>query len=203
MRNFFYAALAAVCALVAAPVAADSGTLTFTPPTTYTNGTALPAAQIASYNLQCSSFTPTGTTTPGTCPAITPATLPGNATGGTITLTIPATGGTACFRVQTVASNGQASAWSNEGCKAFNPLTPNPPTGVTIAVVLGINIAPVYSVTATNKLSALVGFVDLGVQCGDAVLVRYRGTDFREVPRDAVRWWGTTKLRVAAPCGSA
>jgi hypothetical protein len=79
---------------------------------------------------------------------------------------------------------------------------PNPPSNVTVAVVTGLNMAPVYSVTSANKLSALMGFADLGVSCGDVVLVRYRGHEFREVARADVKWWGSTSLRVAAPCGA-
>jgi hypothetical protein len=79
---------------------------------------------------------------------------------------------------------------------------PNPPSNVTVAVVTGLNMAPVYSVTAKNTLSALMGFAALGAPCGDVVLVRYRGHDFREVARADVKWWGSTTLRVAAPCGA-
>jgi hypothetical protein len=32
------------------------------------------------------------------------------------------------------------------------------------------------------------------------VLFTYRAKSFREVPRTAVKLWGTTTLRLAAPC---
>lgn len=203
MKNLAAFLLGLGLALLVGPVVAATGNLSYTRPTAYTDGTALPAGDIASYNVRCASFTPTGSTTPQACPAITPTTLPGTATGGTITLTIPAAGGRACFQVQTVVASGATSDWSVEGCKTFAPATPNPPGNVTVAVVIGINMAPVYSVTKTGKLSTLMGFADLGVACGDAVLLTYRGHEFREVPRGAVRWWGSTTLRVAAPCAAA
>lgn len=113
--------------------------LSYTRPTQYTDGTALPAGDIASYNVRCASFTPTGGTTPGACPAITPTSLPGSATGGTITLTIPAAGGRACFQVQTVVVSGAMSDWSAEGCKVFAPAVPNPPSNVTVTATVELS----------------------------------------------------------------
>lgn len=195
------AAAIALGLLASLPADAATGGLSYSPPTTYEDDTPLPASAIAGYNVRCASFTPTGGSA-GTCPTIAPTSLPGNATGGTITLTIPGTGGVACFQVQTVATNGAVSPWSNQACKTFAPLTPNPPSNVTVAVVIGINMAPVYSVTSTGKMSTLMGFADLGAPCDEAELFTYRGLSFHEVAREHVRWWGSTKLRVAAPCAA-
>lgn len=195
-------ALVLVLCAAAIPAQAATAGLTFTRPATYTDGTPLPAAEIASYNVRCSSFTPTGSTTPGSCPAVTPASLAGTATGGTLTLTLPAGGGSACFQLQTVSTSGATSDWTAPACKTFAPLVPNPPANVTVAVVIGLNMAPAYSVTATGRMSTLMGFVPLGRPCGE-LLFTYRGTEFREVARADVAWWGSTTLRVAAACGAA
>lgn len=203
MKNLAAFLLGLGLALLVGPVVAATGNLSYTRPTAYTDGTALPAGDIASYNVRCASFTPTGSTTPQACPAITPTSLPGTATGGTVTLTIPAAGGSACFQLRTVVASGATSDWSNTACKTFAPATPNPPGNVTVAVVIGINMAPVYSVTAAGKMSTLMGFADVGAPCGDARLFTYRGLPFHEVARENVRWWGSTKLRVAAPCAAA
>lgn len=187
-------------AMSATEVAAANASLSFARPTQYTDGTALPPSEIASYNVRCASFTPTGGTS-GACPTITPTTLPGTATGGTITLTIPSRGGAACFQVQTVAVSGATSDWSAQACKTFAPLTPNPPSNVTVAVVVGFNVSPVYSVTSSGARSTFMGFAELGKACGSSVLFRYRGAEFREVQRADVGLWGSTTLRLAAACG--
>jgi hypothetical protein len=76
---------------------------------------------------------------------------------------------------------------------------PLPPV-LTVAVVAGMLQTPVYSVAATGKMSTFVGFADVGTQCTGAVLFTYRNKAFREVPRAAVKLWGSTTLRLAAPC---
>lgn len=124
---------------IALPTLAATANLSYQRPTQYADGTALPQGDIASYNVRCVSFTPTGSTAPGTCPAIAPTTLPGAATGGAITLTLPAAGGRACFQVQTVAVSGTVSAWSAEGCKTFAPAVPNPPSNVTVTATVDLS----------------------------------------------------------------
>lgn len=201
MKNFSAFLLTLAIVLLAAPAFSAPAGLSYTRPTEYTDGTPLPVGDITRYDIQCVSFTPTGGTA-GTCPTISPTSLPGTATGGTVTLTIPAAGGSACFQLRTVVASGATSDWSNTACKTFAPATPNPPGNVTVAVVIGINMAPVYSVTAAGKMSTLMGFADVGAPCGDARLFTYRGLPFHEVARENVRWWGSTKLRVAAPCAA-
>ena len=179
------------------------GSLSYSRPTTYVDGSTLPVEEIASYNVRCSSFTPTDSPTAQACPTISPTTLAGSATGATITLSIPGSGGAACFQVQTVATSGQTSDWSTEGCKTFPPVAPNPPANVTVAVVIGINVTPVYSMTGGISRSTFVGFADLGVPCADAVAYSWRGHQFREIARDSVYWWTFTDSRVVAPCAAA
>lgn len=189
--------LALLCGLA---LAAPAG-LSYTRPSQYTDGSPLPVGDITRYDIECVSFTPTGGTA-GACPTISPTTLAGNATSGTVTLTIPAGGGQACFRLRTVVTSGATSDWSNTACKTFAPATPNPPGNVTVAVVIGINVTPVYKLSGGISRSTFVGFADLGVPCADRVEYSWRGYQFREIPREAVYFWEDTDSRVAAPCAA-
>ncbi len=184
----------------AAIAQAATGVLSFTPPTQYSDGSPLPAAAITGYDVQCSKWTPTGGVA-ATCTQFPAATLAGNATGGTLTGTVPATGGAACFQVRTKTASG-AGAWSAEACKTFAPLVPNPPSNVTVAVVIGINMAPVYKVTSTGKRSAdPAGFIAVNESCTGNVLFTYRGQSFRKVDFAKVQFWATVPdANVAAPC---
>jgi hypothetical protein len=55
-------------------------------------------------------------------------------------------------------------------------------------------------VASTGKMSAFVGFADVGTPCSGPVLFTYRAQSFREVPRANVKLWGATSLKLAAPC---
>lgn len=181
----------------------DTARLTWTPPTQNEDGT--PLTNLASYKILHA-------TTSAGVESGTAITIPAPANSYTVT-GLPV--GVRYFGVKAVNASGVESVLSNISSKTIAAITanasatvdvstrPNPPTNVTVAVVTGLNMAPVYSVTAANKLSALMGFAALGAPCGDTVLLRYRGHDFREVNRADVKWWGSTTLRVAAPCGSA
>lgn len=188
---------------------ADAATLSYTAPTTYTDGSPLPASAITGYEFRCGA----GTTAGVVC---TPLSLPGTATGGTMAITGPGTGFTACVegatRVATVAGQSYpVPPWSGPGlgaysapvCKTFPPLQPNPPGNVTIAVVIGINMAPVYKLTSTGKRSAdPAGFVALDLPCSGNVRFTYRGHSYRAVDAAAVKWWGdiVPSTNIAAPC---
>jgi hypothetical protein len=178
-------------------------TVSWTPPTQNENGT--PLTNLSSYKVFAANAA-------AGVPSATPTTVTAPASSYVVS---GLSAGTWYFGVKAVNSAGVESVMSNIASKAITAISasasaavtvtprPNPPTNVTVAVVTGLNMAPVYSVTAKNKLSALMGFADLGTPCGDVVLARYRGHDFREVARADVHWWGSTTLRVAAPCGSS
>lgn len=109
--------------------------------------------------------------------------------------------GVYCARVFARNTYGSESTASNVGTKTVPAPTPNPPVLATVAVVAGMQQTPVYSVASNGKsLSALVGFIDVGKACGSTVLVTFRDQAFHEVDRADVQWWGSTTLRVAAPC---
>lgn len=203
-RRLRAVALAAVLALLSLPatVNADTGTISYTPPTAYTNGTALPASQISGFDAQCISFTPTGGTS-GTC-SFTPASVAGTATSITITVNVPSSGGSACFQVRAKTTNGQVSSWADgDKCKVFTPLVPNPPGNVTVAVVVTINVVPAYKILADGTRSqAVAGFVPLGKPCVGSIVFIYRGKPYRRVAQADVKWWATAPAaNVAAACG--
>lgn len=177
---------------------ANAATLTFTPPTSYTDGSPLPASAITGYEFRCGAGTSAGVT-------CTPLTLPGTATGGTIAITGPASGFTACVEGATRVAAGLGPYSSPLACKTFAPVPPNPPGNIVVAVVIGINVAPVYTITAAGARStALAGFVPVGVACYDDVVFTYRGRSWRRVDVEDVRWWRTTPTaNVAAPCAAA
>jgi hypothetical protein len=192
--------LLALCLLAPALAAAQSATMSFTVPTAYTSGQAMPASAITGYDVQCSAWTPTGGSRVA-CAQFAATVLAANATGGVLTGSIPATGGTACFQARTKTAPAN-SAWSPESCKTFAPLVPNPPGNVTVAVVLGINMAPVYKLTSTGKRSPdPAGFIPVGKACTGNMLFRYRGVAFRKVAQADVLFWETVPAdNVAAAC---
>lgn len=178
---------------------AETGALSFTRPTSYVDGTALPPASITGYEAKCTSFAPSGGVS-GPC-TYTPLIIPGTALNGVMTLTIPVVGGSACFTLETLTAVAR-SAPTNSVCKVFSAVPPNPPTNVTVAVVIGINVVPAYTILSSGaRSSAVAGFVQVGVPCvGDAVFT-YRGKSWRRVAQTDVAWWRTTPtVNVAAPC---
>ena len=112
-------------------------------------------------------------------------------------------GVTYCYQVSAVAG-GQESAKTVEACKVMPPAVPNPPTNltITVAVVAGINMAPVYKLTSNGKRSAdPAGFVPVNVGCTGNVLFTYRGLSFRKVDYTQVQFWNVVASEnVAAPC---
>ena len=106
---------------------------------------------------------------------------------------------THCFRVTATNTYGSESAVSNVAQKIVPAPVPLPPV-VTTAVIAGMLQTPVYSVTAANARGDLIGFADVGEACTGAVLFTYRKAKFRQVARADVKLWGSTSLRLAAPC---
>jgi hypothetical protein len=204
-----YAALAVVglvIGLVASAAFASSGTLSYTRPTTRTDGTAFAATEIASYTITCT-YTPTGGVA-AACIGLTPTSFGGASLGGTVTFTVTANG-QACFTLRTVDTGGQSSAASNQACKAVVVAVPNPPTNVVVAFnvtingeVVSIDPVPMFESRRSgrheNKVS---GFVRAGVPCHGAKRFTYRGQDYYLVARENVGWWATVPSdNAAAPC---
>lgn len=135
------------------------------------------------------------------------------ATPGAVTVAVPATarqitgladGATWCFRAKVVTVGGVFSAYTATASKTLPPLVPNAPGNFTVAVVLGMNMAPVYKLTATLKRSAdPAGFIPVGLPCEGNVLFRFREVSFRKVAASDVQFWGVVPSdAIAAPCTS-
>jgi hypothetical protein len=172
--------------------AADA-TLTWTHPTTFTDGTPIPATGTGAITATDLEY--------GLCNA---AKNGFGATAVIVSVPAPATtrivtglgNGSWCFHARTNA--GAPSAWTGFVAKDV-VLIPNPPV-LAVPVIAGMLQTPVYSVASTGKMSTFVGFADVGTQCNGPVLFTYRSKAFREVARASVKLWGSTTLRLAAPC---
>jgi hypothetical protein len=112
--------LFALLALAALPI--HAATITWTNPTSYTDGTALASADIASTTVEWAA-TSAFLTVAGS------VVVTGSATSATAP--DPAAGATRCYRAKTTvtaAKGGQTSAPSNVSCKTGAYPAPSPPT---------------------------------------------------------------------------
>ena len=120
--------------LLVAPAAfAASGSISFEPPTTYTNGSPLPASDITVYDLRCVGFTPTGK--PAETCAANPVLIPGTAKSGEMIVAVPVEGGEACFTATTKTALSD-SVPSVPSCKVFPPIPPAAPTNLKVLSVI-------------------------------------------------------------------
>lgn len=116
--------LAGLIALVALP--ASAATLNWTHPTTYSDGSALAVADIASTTIEWSNGTTFGTVAGSQ--VVT-------GTANTATAPDPAAGATRCYRVKTTviaAKGGLTSDPSNVSCKTAPFPKPNPPSLIDV-----------------------------------------------------------------------
>jgi hypothetical protein len=109
---------------------AKDASLEWTLPTTYEDGGALPASEITSFKVDYGTCSAPGVF--GTSMGV--ITTPGAATAAVVT---GFTSGTFCFRVATVASNGEQSIWTNAVSVVFSKGKPKPPTNVRVIVLNG------------------------------------------------------------------
>lgn len=175
-----------ILALLLLPLSAFAGTatLTWTAPTTNTDGSAIAGA--ITYRvygaLQGQAKTLIGT---GVSPYVHNA--------------VPV--GTYCYQV-TATVGGVESARSTESCKVIPPAVPNPPTITTIEVVAGVGLSPAFRILAGGgRSTAVAGFVPAGKACVGDVAFTYRGKSYRRVNPADVKWWNTTQTtEVAAAC---
>lgn len=184
--------LALLVALITGRAQAADVTASWTNPVQNTNGTAIPATgagSIAQNRVQWGTCSGTAFGT-----AIGAQTIPA-ATSHVVTLPP----GTYCFRVFAINTYSETSPASNVAPKVVPAPVPNPPV-LAVPVIAGMLQTPVYSVTAAGAISTHVGYVDVGTACAGRVLATYRKAQFREVARADVKFWGSTSLRLAAPC---
>lgn len=110
--------------------------VSFAAPTTYTDTSALAAADLTSFEVECMQSAPAGTLAPCATPLVQ-----GSAAARTIpvTLTYSASVGVhACFRVRAYAG-GPAGLWSTQACKDFAALAPSAPANVTVTVTVVVS----------------------------------------------------------------
>jgi hypothetical protein len=126
--------------LVLLPVGALAATgvanLSWTNPTTYTNGNPLAATDISATEVYCD-FTPTGGVS-AACGG-TPTEFAGSGATGSYTFSYPSVGGVACFYVRTRVGTGPSSDPSSpKACKNFAALKPGQPSGLTVTVTVAV-----------------------------------------------------------------
>jgi hypothetical protein len=184
MRLNLTAAVVAVglCLLVAGVSEAAVRIVSWTHPTTNTDGSALPVSQITRTTV---AWGPSETDMPNT------KVVTGTATSTTIDLAP----GTWVVAAKTTA-NGNDSNYS----RVVQVVTVQ-------AVVAGINMAPAYKLLADGSRSQVVaGFVKVGTACSGPTLFSYRNRGYRLVENKSVLWWSPTLADVrnpppvAAPC---
>jgi hypothetical protein len=149
MKRLLLIAALALCALPTFAATAPTA-ITFTRPTTYVDGSALPASAITSYTIACE-FTAPGATNATPC-TLSTTTIPGQSTTGTLTLTYPGTGGQACFTLRTNVGSVQSNSSSPAACKTLDAIAPSPPTNVTVTVSVALQLSsasPITVVAAT------------------------------------------------------
>lgn len=188
----------ALLALFASSAFAGSAVVSWTNPTQNVDGSSIPASGAGSLvSTRVEVGTCSGTAF-GT--RISEVVVPAPATSTTIDNLAP---GPHCFRAFSRNTFGQESAASNVAAKTIPTPVPNPPTITTVAVVAGLNRAPLYRINADgSRGSVVLGFVPVGAECVGPVVYRYRGADYRRVsPSVAVQWWQTSPTTsAAAPC---
>lgn len=94
-----------------------------------------------------------------------------------------------------------AGAWTPGSAPtgACVAIPPPPVTPVVVAVVPGLNMAPVFGITSTNaRGSTVLGFVPVGKPCSGSVVYTYRGKGYRRVANADVLWWQSTPTTAAA-----
>jgi len=180
-------------------------TVTWAHPTAYTDNTAIPTGAIVQTRVvwkACDSLATVDFTGAQFANVAYPT--------ATYTITGLADGTRYCGRLRTVVTpfaESAATEWTAVTAPPPPPppAIPNPPTDVrvTVAVVAGLNMAPVFKLTSTGKRSAeAAGFIPVGETCTGNVLFTYRSASYRKVDAPAVSWWGVVPGdAVAAPCG--
>lgn len=157
---------------------ADTKTVTWTNPTTNTNGSALSASSITRTTVYWGS----------SASAMTSSKI---VAGAATSTTVDLAPGTWYVGAKTTA-NGNDSALSNVVQVVIPQPTPNPPVVAVAEVVAGVSETPAYKLTWTgSRGSAVVGFVPKGTACIGPQLLTYRGLGYRKVPASSVKWWAT------------
>lgn len=162
-------------------------TVSWTHPTTNTDGSALPLTQITRTIVVWGSSAATMTNS---------KIVTGTATSTTIDLAP----GTWYVGARSTANNND-SVMSNVVQVVIPQPTPNPPVVTVQAVVAGINMSPAYKILSDGTRSQVVaGFVPVGIACDDGpTLFSYRNKPYRKIAANKVQWWSPTLADVQSP----
>lgn len=125
------------CVVGLARAGTGTAVISFTRPTAYTDGTALPLSDLAQYDIQCT-FKDKGATAAVPCIAQSVPFFSGNATGGSVSFTMGSAGGDACFAVRSVTIAGGVSPWTAPVCRTFAAATPSWPGNVTVTIAVSV-----------------------------------------------------------------
>jgi len=195
MRNAFNLVLAGLFLFICPPWLLGSGSanagtanLSWTAPTTRTDGSALTGA--VSYKVyrgpSAASLTLlTTVTTVGYTDASAPA-------------------GTVWYAVSAVDSAGLESVKTAALSVVIPVAPPSPPTGLSVvAVIAGTNFSPVYRFDERGgPLERAAGLIESGATCTGPVLFTRDGHDYRRIAaRDVDVWFANRNGRLAAACG--
>jgi hypothetical protein len=186
--------IAMIAAAVTTSAPAAPVNITVAPPTQNVDSSAIPVSgpgSIASYRVEY-----------GTCSGGAFGVRAGELTLTGVSGTVDLGPGSYCFRAFARNTFGVESAASNVVARTVVAPTPQPPTIVTVAVVAGINMAPLYRINLDGtRGSTVLGFVPVGATCiGDPVYT-YRGRTYRRVDTAVAQWWNTAPTaNAAAPC---
>lgn len=165
-------------------------TVTWTNPTTNTDGSSIPATGPGSL---------TGTRVEhGTCVGAAFGTANGEVTAAAGATSVVITGlapATHCVRAFARNTYGTESAASNVFVKAISPPVPNPPTIVTVATVARLYL---------KDLSFRVGSIALGEACKDQKAGDWYSVDRRDVKLSFIgRMFTNSKSTIVARCAEA
>lgn len=193
MNRLIAAALTIALLLCVCVAYAGTANLTWTAPTTRTDGSALTGAVTykvyrgSSAAAVASSTTALATVSAGT--AYTDTTAPA---------------GTQFYAVSTVDSAGVEGPKANAVSVVIPVAPPSPPTGLTVvAVIAGTNFSPVFRFDERGgPLPRAAGLIEAGATCTGPVLFKRDGHAYRRVSaKDVDVWFANENGRLAAACG--
>lgn len=183
---------AGLCLLFAGLAQSATVTVSWTHPTTNTDGSNLPVSQITKT-----------TVVYGTTASMTNSKV---VTGTATSTTLDLAPGTWYVAAKTTANGNDSNLSATVTHVVAQPI-PNPPVITVTPVVAGINMSPVYKILSDgSRGSAVAGFVPVGTACSGPIVFKYRDRGYRRVSRGAVNWWNPpladvqSPPDVAAPC---
>lgn len=212
LRTLEYRAIGALCILLAGlciagvaeaqvgatrPTACSPTTpnnaicLEYSAPATYTSGDAIPASVALTFRIEQR----IGTSGAWSTVAASTSSLRHylqNLTPGTYTYRVYAN----CAG----CTEGPASNAASRDATAPPPPQPGAPV-LTIAVVIGVDHAPVYSIINGDRRGPeVIGFVPVGAACSGKVVFRFREQSYRRVSCADVKRWAVECRNPAAAC---